>query len=102
MTCLFCENEVKGNLTKGTDVLCGGCVCKLFGADQDALKGAYAKSVEKGYDRKATALKMFIIQEAKNGRDIKRHHNRTGTHRFSTHHQGRFERTAIQERLAVL
>jgi hypothetical protein len=82
--CLFC-NEPEPSYKPEVDYICGSCVVLLADADQDDLKKAYAKALDKGYSNKASALESFIIPEEKHGRrpdkSVKRNLNRKRTAR---------------------
>ena len=69
MTCLFCnEREKNYRPEPGIEYICGTCVCLLADADQDDLKRAYRKALDKGYLRKASALESFMHEEANYGK----------------------------------
>ena len=83
MACLFCNEPEKNYQPEpGVEYICGACVCLLAGADQDDLKRAYAKALDKGYLRKASALESFMRKEEQHGKrpdkSINRNFNRTG------------------------
>ena len=62
--CLFCNNpELKYEPGKDIKFVCSSCVLLLEGANQDDLKRAYVKAMEKGFENKATALKSFFIED---------------------------------------
>ena len=64
--CLFCRNpDDKYRPVKDVDYVCANCVQLLCGADQDDLKKAHAKAIERGFLDKANALESFIIPEGK-------------------------------------
>ena len=72
MKCLFCDGREKNcKPTKGIDYICSSCVLLLVDANQDDLKRAYVKAVEKGYENKASALKSFIIEDEINDKKTK-------------------------------
>jgi len=62
MGCLFCGGQ-EPNYKPGpnVDFICSRCVQLLLGADQNDLKRAYAKAVEKGYRNKAKAIESFLV-----------------------------------------
>ena len=68
-TCLFC-NEPEKNYKPGPDVdfVCGTCVQLLLRADQEDLKKAHAKAIEKGYLNKASAIETFLKPEDIDGK----------------------------------
>jgi hypothetical protein len=73
MECLFCDGMEKDYKTsKGIDYICSNCVLLLVDADQDDLKRAYVKAMEKGLKNKVSALKSFIIEDEINERKTKR------------------------------
>jgi len=62
MGCLFCNGQERGyKPSSGVDFICCQCVQLLLGADQDGLKRAYAKAIEKGYRNKAKAIESFLV-----------------------------------------
>ena len=64
MSCLFCDGMEKDyKPAKGIDYICSSCVLLLADANQDDLKRAYVKAMEKGFENKASALKSFIIED---------------------------------------
>ena len=72
MNCLFCNDIEKDyKPTKGIDYICSSCVLLLADANQDDLKRAYVKAVEKGYENKVSALKSFIVEDEINERKTK-------------------------------
>ena len=63
-SCLFCNNsELNYKTDKGIDYVCSSCVLLLSDANQEDLKRAYVKAMEKGFENKASALKSFIIED---------------------------------------
>ena len=77
--CLFCK-EPERTYKPDVDFICGSCVILLADGDQADLKRAYQKALNKGCQRKSSALESFIIPEGKHGRrpdkSIKRNLNR--------------------------
>jgi hypothetical protein len=76
--CLFCgKNEIHD---PSCDFICSTCVQVLLEADQEDLKRAYAKAIEKGYPGKVKAIETFLIPEEPDGkrptREFTRHLNR--------------------------
>jgi hypothetical protein len=72
MGCLFCydpEPEYKlGTRYKplaGFGFVCSWCVQLLLAADQQDLKRAHAKAIQKGFTNKASAIESFLIPEDK-------------------------------------
>ena len=57
--CLFCAG-IEKNYKHGTDFICSRCVQILLAADQDKLKRAYQKAMDKGYINKAHAIASFL------------------------------------------
>jgi len=68
--CLFCGRPETGGYKPGpgVDFTCSRCTQLLLGADQEDLKKAYARAIEKGYPGKAEAIKSFIIEDEFNVR----------------------------------
>ena len=60
MLCLFCAGIEKNCKPAGTDFICSRCVQILLAADQDQLKKAYQKAVDKGYINKAHGIASFL------------------------------------------
>ena len=71
MLCLFCNGEEK-NYKSDVDFICSSCVILLAGAEQDELKKAYAKAIEKGFKDKAYAIESFLMQEEYSVRKTKK------------------------------
>jgi hypothetical protein len=64
MNCLFCcDSETDNKPSTGKDLICPLCAQLLLEADQDDLKRSYDRAIERGYDRKAKAIKSFLIKE---------------------------------------
>ena len=59
MLCLFCAG-IEKNCKPGTDFICSRCVQILLAADQEQLKRAYQKAMDKGYTNKAYAIESFL------------------------------------------
>ena len=73
MNCLLSDGMEKDyKPAKGVDYICSSCVLLLADANQDDLKRAFVKAVEKGFKNKASALKSFIIEDESNERKTKR------------------------------
>lgn len=72
MGCLFCNGQ-EPNYKHGSDVdfICSRCVQLLLGANQDDLRKAHAKAIEKGYPCKAKAIESFLIEDETNDRKTK-------------------------------
>jgi hypothetical protein len=92
--CLFCKDPEKNyKPAPGIEFICSRCVLLLADAGQDDLKQAYAKALDKGYLRKASAIESFLRREEKHGKrprkSIKRNFNRERASR-SIRNQKRF------------
>jgi hypothetical protein len=53
------------------DFICSSCVQLLLGADQDDLRKAHSKAIEKGHPGKAKAIESFLIEDETNDRKTK-------------------------------
>ena len=63
MNCLFCcDADTDDKPVAGKDLICPLCVRMLLAADQEDLKRAYGKAIERGYDRKAKAIESFLFE----------------------------------------
>ena len=74
--CLFC-NETEKNYKPDPDVdfICGICVQLLLRADQNDLKKAYVKAIEKGYSDKTKAIESFLNEDEYYGKTKKSERN---------------------------
>jgi DNA-directed RNA polymerase subunit M/transcription elongation factor TFIIS len=74
MNCLFCcDADTDDKTEAGKDLICPLCVQMLLTADQEDLRRAYCKAIEREYDRKAKAIKSFLIEgEITNERETKK------------------------------
>lgn len=54
------------------DFICSSCVQLLLGADQDDLRKAHAKAIEKGCSGKAKAIESFLIEDEYNVRETEK------------------------------
>ena len=64
--CLFCSDmEPNYKPETGNDFICSRCVQMLLEADQQDLKRAHTKALEKGFTNKAKAIESFLIPEDK-------------------------------------
>ena len=73
MECLFCSDfEKKYKPESGNDFICSQCVQLMLGAEQEDLKQAYDKAIEKGFPLKARAIESFLIPEEFNVRETKK------------------------------
>jgi hypothetical protein len=69
MSCLFCGYSERNYIpTSGNDFICSHCVQMLISADQEDLKRAHSKAIEKGLTNKARAIESFLIPEEVNVR----------------------------------
>ena len=100
--CLFCNGPEKAYTpSKHFDFVCSTCVQLILNADQDDLKRAHAKAIEKGYCNKATAIKMFLIEENENDqrkpktRKYDRYPNRNRIVRPARNKKKRIERIKV-------
>lgn len=91
LNCLFCNGKKKNYKPEpDTDFICGSCIQLFLNANQEDLRRAYKKALDKGYINKARAIESFLIPEDRNGkqinkRRIEKHSNRNrinGTARF--------------------
>ena len=55
--------DIKYKAQIDIDFICFRCVQLLLGADQQDLKRAHAKAIEKGFTNKANAIESFLIPE---------------------------------------
>ena len=74
MNCLFCcDADTDDKQEPGKDFICSLCVQMLLAADQEDLKRAHGKAIERGYDRKAKSIESFLIEgEVTNERKTKK------------------------------
>ena len=64
MECLFCINpEPNYKPQMGNNFICSQCVQMLLKADQQDLKKAHARAIDKGFLNKARAIESFLISE---------------------------------------
>ena len=71
-TCLFCNSSDKKYKSESDkDFICSRCVQLLISADQEELKRAYSKAIEKGYPNKVRAIESFLIPEEISVRETK-------------------------------
>ena len=62
--CLFCKGlESKYKPIYDNEIICSQCVQILLAADQQDLKRAHAKSIEKGIIDKAKAIESFLTED---------------------------------------
>jgi len=73
MNCLFCcDPEPNYKPETGIDFICSKCVQMLLAADQEDLKRAYSKAIERDKIREASAIESFLIEgEVFNDRETK-------------------------------
>ena len=64
MECSFC-NYLEKNYEPDSekDFICSRCAQVLISAQQEDLRRAYEKAIEKGYLKKAEAIESFLIPE---------------------------------------
>jgi len=63
MNCLFCcDPEPNYKPETGIDFICSKCVQMLLAADQEDLKRAYSKAIERDKIREASAIESFLIE----------------------------------------
>lgn len=64
MECLFCyDPEPKYKPAAGVEFVCSRCVQMLLAADQEDLKRAHSKALERGKISEANAIESFLIPE---------------------------------------
>ena len=107
--CLFCNvPEPNYKPQAKIDFICSQCVQMLLGAEQEDLKKAHTKAIDKGYLNKASAIESFLIPEGINGqrkpvtKKRRRHSNRKGVVRTFRDKKKRIGRTAIPAEVPVL
>jgi hypothetical protein len=94
MSCLFCLKEEKYNKNNNINYICSKCVQVLLRADQDDLKRAHKKAVEKKYYNKLSALESFIIPEEIENVRPERNSNGKGINRPVRNKKGRIRQSA--------
>ena len=102
LNCLFCNGqEKKYKPEPDTDFICGSCVQLFSNANQEDLRRAHKKSLNKKYINKASAIESFLEDE---GNDEQRkpttkkrgrHPNRKRTHRTLGNKKERIKRIQI-------
>jgi len=109
MLCLFCSSlEPNYRPTPGIDFICSRCVILLGDADQDDLKRAYTKAIEKGYKGKAKALESFLTEGGNNeqrkpkSKKRRRHPNGTRIDRTIGAKKERIKRSQVSTSVTVL
>lgn len=105
--CLFCSGKEKNYKPEPeTDFICDLCVVLLAGAEQDDLKKAHAKAIEKGFKDKASAIESFIIPEVIDGKRPAKKHGRHSDRKRIVRDAGnkkeRIKRVQTQTQAAVL
>ena len=107
--CLFCNvPEPNYKPQAKIDFICSQCVQMLIGADQEDLKKAHTKAIDKGYPNKASAIESFLIPEGLYGqrkpatKNRGRHINRKRIVRVIGDKKKRIGRTAIPAEVPVL
>ena len=62
--CLLCNcRDIKYKPRGNIDFICSQCVQMFLGADQEDLKKAITKAIDKGYLNKASAIESFITED---------------------------------------
>ena len=102
MNCLFCNQpeEIPG---AEVEFICSSCTQLLLDTEPKERVRAYRKAVELGYDRKASAIRIFLNPEdledkTDNGRDSKQHRadfNRGRAFKVVGNFKGRVGRSAV-------
>jgi hypothetical protein len=74
--CLFCNGkEPNYKPGPGIDFICSRCVQLLLGADQNDLKKAHVKAIEKGYPDKAKSIESLLDEGEYYGKTKKSERN---------------------------
>ena len=83
MNCLFCcDADTDDKPEAGKNLICPLCFQILLEANQEDLRRAYGKARERGYERKARAIKSFLIEDdVTNDRKAKKHKRNMGRKR---------------------
>ncbi len=107
--CLLCNCPEKNyKPPPNTDYVCGMCVQLLLEADKNDLRKAYTKAIEKGLERKALAIEIFLNDERINEQrkpDTKKHgrcFNRTRGIRPLRNRAKRIRQNPAKRKIAVL
>lgn len=93
MRYVFCHKKEPGiNSTNELEwVICGTCTQRLLSATPEAKQQAYNLAVEKGFDKKANALKSFMegedIEQRNPKRDTTKCSHRKRPHGFARNEQ---------------
>ena len=102
MDCLFCyDPEPEYKPGAGIDFICSRCVQILLEADQQDLKRAHVKAIEKGFTNKAAAIESFLVPEGMNEqrkpgpKKCERHFNRKGIVRAFRDKEKRIGRSKV-------
>ena len=95
--CMFCGIRSESDV----EHVCGNCVQLLLAVDQEDLKRAHQKALDKGYESKADAIKSFLIMEETDGKRSKRVSNRKRTDR-PVRRKERISRQVTQRQEAAL
>jgi hypothetical protein len=76
--CLFCNGlEIKYKPETGNDFICSRCVQMLLATNQEDLKKAHTKALEKGLTNKAKAIESFLMEDEIEQRRPTRYNQRT-------------------------
>ena len=107
--CLFCNGmDIKYKPESSKDFICSRCVQLLLAADQQDLKRAYTKALEKESTNKAKAIESFLIPEGINeqrkpvSKKRGRHSDRKGIVRTVGNKEKRIGRSKIPAPATVL
>ena len=74
--CLFCNGkELNYKPGPNVDFICSRCVQLFLSADQNDLKKAYIKAIEKGYPDRARAIESFLHEDEYYGKTKKSKRN---------------------------
>ena len=102
MNCLFCSGQEKNYKPEPkTDFICASCVQVLLNANQEDLRKANIKALDKGYINKAMAIQSFLEGEGNNEqrkpttKKRGRHPNRKRTYRTIGNQKERIRRIEI-------
>jgi hypothetical protein len=75
--CLLCNIPGKYKSEPAIDYICSRCVQLLLLANQQDLKTANSKAVEKGFTNKAKAIESFLMEDEIEQRKPTRYNQRT-------------------------
>ena len=107
--CLFCNGmDIKYKSEACNDFICSRCVQLLLAADQQDLKRAHSKALEKEFTNKAKSIESFLIPEGLNeqrkpvSKKCGRHSNRKRIDRTVRDKEKRIGRSKIPAKISVL